>query len=812
MTKIQRVFERHENGVEEQFYPITHINAVNGLKDYFDANNGVFGVTSVNGQTGVVNINVLTDEEKRTLEQLQNGEINLGGNINNPNTENSLSSKTFINVVDFGAKNNQDSTVAINKAIEYAYDNSIPIVVIPNGVFLIKAHVDHDDYQWYLQGEGGIQMKDGITLLMSSQTILKALPNGERAYNIIQCHQTKSAKIIGGTLIGTVGRHNSNNLDKLGECGYGVSCIGASDIYIENVTSKLCWGDGFNFQGKEVDGKWQTNNNIIMENCHAYQNRRQGISIELIDGFLAIDCSFNNTGEVQATEPMCGLDIEPWDLEYKIPEVKAINIHFVRCQFNNNLRNGAIVMGKTTKHVKFTECEFKDNKKMEVMINFGVEDIIIQNNRFYNSGTLKAGLVVDGSTDIKISDNSFQDCFPVFTVTNGDFKGYVSVKDNDILFKEETDITEALLLNVPKTDTPIMFSGNRVEVLSVIKSSNAIDVIVDGNNAIYRDNEFINLRVGFNIKGNRNLIERNNIHSTLFDAITVSGEDNKLNANIISGSGGYFSIKVMPNVSSIDVLNNTIIEKDLMVVPNGTNLEKYKNHNNLPSISLGVKSPEEQEPALTIYPNNYNIRVVGNKHVGANGVSVALVQANENILSKNKGVHIHEQVRLIKGKELPNEAQIGDIFLDIKNKKLYVCVKSVYFGEDDNMIDKAEWLDIMGSESPNQIQDTGWKDIKLEVGYTFDEYTKPQYRILNGYVALKGEIKGITKEQVNKKIATLDYAASPDKIMFVSCLVQNDDIKFAKLQIDGDGNINLLTTQESGNIVLNNVYPTRIEE
>ena len=808
MTKIQRVFERHENGVEEQFYPITHINAVNGLKDYFDANSGVFGVTSINGQSGAVNINVLTDEEKRVLEQLQNGNLDIGFG----GSSDSTLQRTLLNVLDFGAKKGEDSTQAINKAINTAYAMSIPIVVIPKGEYYIKAHVDHDDYQWYLQGEGGIQMKDGITLLMSSQTILKALPNGERAYNIIQCHQTKSAKIIGGTLIGTVGRHNSNNLDKLGECGYGVSCIGASDIYIENVTSKLCWGDGFNFQGKEVDGKWQTNNNIIMENCHAYQNRRQGISIELIDGFLAIDCSFNNTGEVQATEPMCGLDIEPWDLEYKIPEVKAINIHFVRCQFNNNLRNGAIVMGKTTKHVKFTECEFKDNKKMEVMINFGVEDIIIQNNRFYNSGTLKAGLVVDGSTDIKISDNSFQDCFPVFTVTNGDFKGYVSVKDNDILFKEETDITEALLLNVPKTDTPIMFSGNRVEVLSVIKASNAIDVIVDGNNAIYRDNEFINLRTGFNIKGNSNLIERNNIHSTFFDAITVSGEDNKLNANIISGSGGYFSIKVMPNVSSIDVLNNTIIEKDLMVVPNGTNLEKYKNHNNLPSISLGVKSPEEQEPALTIYPNNYNIRVVGNKHVGANGVSVALVQANENILSKNKGVHIHEQVRLIKGKELPNEAQIGDIFLDIKNKKLYVCVKSVYFGEDDNMIAKAEWLDIMGSESPNQIQDTGWKDIKLEVGYTFDEYTKPQYRILNGYVALKGEIKGITKEQVNKKIATLDYAASPDKIMFVSCLVQNDDIKFAKLQIDGDGNINLLTTQESGNIVLNNVYPTRIEE
>ena len=116
------------------------------------------------------------------------------------------------------------------------------------------------------------------------------------------------------------------------------------------------------------------------------------------------------------------------------------------------------------------------------------------------------------------------------------------------------------------------------------------------------------------------------------------------------------------------------------------------------------------------------------------------------------------------------------------------------------------------TENSFQIQDTGWKDIKLEVGYTFDEYTKPQYRILNGFVALKGEIKGITKEQVNKKIATLDYVASPDKIMFISCLVQNDDIKFAKLQIDGDGNINLLTTQESGNIVLNNVYPIRIEK
>ncbi|BDC77259.1 hypothetical protein [Enterococcus faecalis] len=51
MVKVKRMMETEENGVERQFYPITHVSAVRGLEKIIA---GQSKVLSVNGYTGTV--------------------------------------------------------------------------------------------------------------------------------------------------------------------------------------------------------------------------------------------------------------------------------------------------------------------------------------------------------------------------------------------------------------------------------------------------------------------------------------------------------------------------------------------------------------------------------------------------------------------------------------------------------------------------------------------------------------------------------------------------------------------------------------
>ncbi|MEM5042076.1 hypothetical protein [Enterococcus faecalis] len=53
MVKVKRMMETDKNGVERQFYPITHVSAVRGLEKIIA---GQSKVLSVNGYTGAVSI------------------------------------------------------------------------------------------------------------------------------------------------------------------------------------------------------------------------------------------------------------------------------------------------------------------------------------------------------------------------------------------------------------------------------------------------------------------------------------------------------------------------------------------------------------------------------------------------------------------------------------------------------------------------------------------------------------------------------------------------------------------------------------
>lgn len=605
-------------------------------------------------------------------------------------------SNTFVNVKDFGAKGDggTDDTAAINAAIKYAFDNKLSNVVIPKGVYMIKAHTSDDSYAWYLEGVAGIQMKDNVNLLMSKETKLRAIPNGERAYTIIQCYGTKNNAIVGGTLTGTVGgNHKPNNQEKLGECGYGISCNGAENITIIDVYAEKCWGDGFNFQGIQRDGKWYTNKNIYMRKCTADANRRQGISVELMEHFIAEDCKFINTATIEGTAPMCGLDIEPWDLEYTNPMVKAVDCTFRRCSFNGNKLHGAIVMGKTTEQILFDDCTFEDNASMGLSSHTGVKGLTVRNSRFENKLKFYAGLVVDGLEDTLIENNIFIDTVPVIGEAKP-FTGKVLFEGNKVFIGKTAKLmpTEAFPFNTPLACTNAEFRNNRVEVLQKLAFGTAIDIVVKGENALYEGNEFINLRMGLKVEGKNNSFIENKIHTTLFDAVTITGEKNKMIRNLITGPGGYFSILVHPKVADVTIFDNTIDEANVVKLPIGTNHEKYKGHTGLPAIGVGMVSPEEPKYSGS-YPSKYNIRLGNNTHISFGDVSIDSIAINENIAKVSNTLPIDKKPSYKVGAtaELPKNAMIGDQFFDLTAKKLKTCVKSSAYLTNGVLSAEAEW-------------------------------------------------------------------------------------------------------------------------
>ena len=608
-------------------------------------------------------------------------------------------------VESFGAKGDgrTDDTKAINDAIKYAYDNKLSDVVFADKTYMIKAHVDHDNFIFYLMNEGGIQLKDNVNLIMSNNTILRAISTSARAYNIIQAWGTKNHIISGGRIEGTIGRHPEIPLNgKKDECGYGIALNAAQNVLIENVHIEKCWGDGIDLQGVEVSGKWQVNRNIVLNNVICDLNRRQGMSLELVDGMRIYKSKFTNTGKIKATAPSAGVDIEPWDLDYTTKDVYVKDVKFYDCEFSGNSAQGVIVMGKSVSDIEFINCTTKDNTSTEILVHTGVKNILFDNLKAVRTLKGGAGLVLDSVEDATVKNSYFEDCIPVLTELNGDLKGSILYENNDIVLGKNFETEEAILLNVPKNKGAgtIKYSKNRVEYLRNIKSSNVIFINVEGNNAVYEDNKFINLRSAFVISGSKNTFINNTIHNTLFDAITNSGEGNEFIENTLSGTGGYVSIKTMPNVSSVTAINNTIIEKQLIPFPNGTYGERHKTHNLQPAISVGVPSPEDP-PFIGTKPTKFSILVSGNKRISDKSMNVPDVTLSDAILASNyaESVVLDQSHSFNVGvsNQRPKNAVKGDQFFNEASKEYQVCTKSAFYLETGALVEEAEWMVINGS-------------------------------------------------------------------------------------------------------------------
>ncbi len=174
-----------------------------------------------------------------------------------------------------------NDTAAIQRAVNAAAGTG-GTVRVPGGTYLIDAVTS-------------ILLKSNLTFSMAPDAVLKAIPNGATNYAILKVLNADHVNILGGVLLGDRAEH----LGTEGEWGHGVMLNKAKHVFIEGVTVKECWGDGFDVL---------FSSDVTVCSVVADHNRRQGMSITSVDGMVVRNSVFSNTS---GTLPEDGIDIEP---------------------------------------------------------------------------------------------------------------------------------------------------------------------------------------------------------------------------------------------------------------------------------------------------------------------------------------------------------------------------------------------------------------------------------------------------------------------------------------------------------------------
>ena len=242
-------------------------------------------------------------------------------------------SALVVDVKDRGARGDgrADDTAAIQAAIDEVAGTG-GTVLIPSGTYLIDA-----------VGKKRLALGSDMTLELSGDAVLKAIPNDSRKYALLSISGVSNVTVVGGTLEGERDEHKG----KSGEGGMGIRIDrGAKRITISGVTAKKMWGDGFYVKGA-TDVKFCS---VTADN-----NRRQGLSIVGADGVVVMDSVFKNT---RGTRPSAGIDLEP------NPGQKISSVRIQNSKFLDNAGAGIQIGGKkgAVKKIELTRNVFRGNR------------------------------------------------------------------------------------------------------------------------------------------------------------------------------------------------------------------------------------------------------------------------------------------------------------------------------------------------------------------------------------------------------------------------------------------------------------------
>ncbi|MFK7694853.1 right-handed parallel beta-helix repeat-containing protein [Paenibacillus sp. HJGM_3] len=226
-----------------------------------------------------------------------------------------------------------------------------------------KLYIARPQGAYYLTGQ--LFVPSNIAIELEPGTVLQAVDTLRRTAPYERMIRIKDAKNV--TLIGNgaVFRMNKAAFTS-GEQAHIFDISGSENVTIENVSANDSGGDGFYIGAYEAATPYSRN--IVIRNCIANNNRRQGMSIISVDGLLVEGCRFTNT---KGTAPQSGVDIEP---NSAVELIRGIR--FVNCAAEGNTGRGFLVtLLKPTAtservDITFENCRTKANS-FGYSVNYG---------------------------------------------------------------------------------------------------------------------------------------------------------------------------------------------------------------------------------------------------------------------------------------------------------------------------------------------------------------------------------------------------------------------------------------------------------
>ncbi|GAA3407308.1 right-handed parallel beta-helix repeat-containing protein [Paenibacillus hodogayensis] len=257
----------------------------------------------------------------------------------------------------FGAKGDGTTveTQALQNALNAAAGKRLYIPKQTGGFYLSG--------QLIVPGDIVVEFEPG-TIVQAIDTLNRNAPY-ER---LIRIKNVKNVRIEGN---GATLRMNKPAYPS-GEQAHIIDISGCENVTIERLNANDSGGDGFYVGNYESTLPYCKN--IVLRDCTASNNRRQGLSVISVDGFLADGCQFVKTS---GTAPKSGVDIEPNNNSGK--DVLK-NVRFVGCVAEGNDGRGFLVTlhrmtaANERVDITFEQCRTKGNS-FGSSVNYGGDGV-----------------------------------------------------------------------------------------------------------------------------------------------------------------------------------------------------------------------------------------------------------------------------------------------------------------------------------------------------------------------------------------------------------------------------------------------------
>ena len=196
--------------------------------------------------------------------------------------------------------------------------------------------------------ESCLRINSNTDIILNGDIYLK--PNGFTHYNIIDIYGNDITLSGEGSIIGDRDRHCANE----GEWGMGIMIRKSSNVTINDIIIKDCWGDCIYITEDSCK--------ITIEKCTLVNSRRQGISIIDAKDIIIKDIIFS---DIQGTSPEYAIDIEP-NQNCSVDNVWIENVDIRNC------RGGLLVYGGATNafigKVSISDSHISNSRKLPIRI------------------------------------------------------------------------------------------------------------------------------------------------------------------------------------------------------------------------------------------------------------------------------------------------------------------------------------------------------------------------------------------------------------------------------------------------------------